>query len=206
MDPEAHTLYLKSLYQLRKRTPEGLRQAQLLLDQAVERDPEQAALHAGLADAWALIGAYSVLPPADSFPRAIAAARRALELDENLAEARAALALCTFLYEWKWDEAEAEFRRATSGITDELRALYDRGYAADAKAFDAIGYREAARAIRGELATDELAGEIAKATRAYAKRQLVWLRGQHDTVAVDSADHEHAVELAARFFEGVANR
>jgi Tfp pilus assembly protein PilF len=122
MDPQAHTLYLKGLYQLKKRTKDGLREAQLLFDQAVERDPEQAVLHAGLADAWALIGAYSVLPPGDSFPRAIAAARRALELDGTLADARAALALCTFLYEWKWDEAEAEFRRVTESQPGHAKA------------------------------------------------------------------------------------
>jgi tetratricopeptide (TPR) repeat protein len=65
-----------------------------------------------LAETWALIGAYSILPPADSFPRAIAAARNALERDDSLAEARTTLALCLFLHEWQWAAAEAEFRRA----------------------------------------------------------------------------------------------
>jgi serine/threonine protein kinase/tetratricopeptide (TPR) repeat protein len=110
--PEAHTLYLKGRYQLNKRTPDGLRQAQLLFDQALELDPEDAVLHAALAETWALIGAYSILPPRDSFPRAIAAARNALERDESLAEARTTLALCLFLYEWNWTAAEAEFLRA----------------------------------------------------------------------------------------------
>lgn len=113
MDPTAHTLYLKGRYQLTKRTKESLREAQILFEQALEHDPQQAVLHGGLAEAWALIGAYSVRSPADSFPKAIAAARRALEMDENLAEARAALALCLFLYEWDWDAAESEFRRVT---------------------------------------------------------------------------------------------
>jgi serine/threonine-protein kinase len=112
MAPEAHTLYLKARYQLNKRTPDGLRQAQLLYDQSLERDPDNAVLHAGLAETWALIGAYSILPPRDSFPRAIAAARNALERDESLAEARTTLALCLFLYEWNWRAAEAEFLRA----------------------------------------------------------------------------------------------
>ncbi len=113
MDPTAHTLYLKGKYQLTKRTKDSLREAQLLFEQALEHDPQQAVLHGGLAEAWALIGAYSVRSPADSFPRAIAAARRALEMDENLAEARAVLALCLFLYEWDWGAAESEFRRVT---------------------------------------------------------------------------------------------
>jgi eukaryotic-like serine/threonine-protein kinase len=112
LSPEAHTLYLKGRHQLNKRTPEGLRQAQLLFDQALGLDPDNALLHAGLAETWALIGAYSILPPRDSFPRAIAAARNALERDQTMAEARTALALCLFLYEWNWTAAEAEFLRA----------------------------------------------------------------------------------------------
>ncbi|HQZ15849.1 MAG TPA: protein kinase [Vicinamibacteria bacterium] len=112
MDPGARNLYLKGRYQLNKRTPEGLRQARGLFDQALERDPDHPLLHAGLAETWALIGAYGVLPPADTFPKAIAAARQALERDENLAEARTTLALCLFLFEWRWAAAEAEFRRA----------------------------------------------------------------------------------------------
>lgn len=112
LTPAAHTLYLKGRYQLNKRTPDGLRQAQMLFDQALELDPDSALLHAGLAETWALIGAYSILPPRDSFPRAIAAARNALGRDENMAEARTTLALCLFLYEWNWAAAEAEFLRA----------------------------------------------------------------------------------------------
>jgi len=157
MDPEAHTLYLKGRYQLNKRTPEGFRQAQVLFDQAVGRDPEQAVLHAGLAEAWALVGAYSVLPPADSFPRAIAAARHALELDENLAEARVVLALCTFLYEWKWDEAEAEFRRAT-----EARPGYATGHHWYAEYLMARGRTdEAVAALRRARELDPLSLVIA---------------------------------------------
>jgi len=113
MDPAAHTLYLKGRYQLTKRTKDGLREAQTLFEEAVKRDPGQAVLHAGLAEAWALIGAYSVRPPVDSFPLAMTAARKALGLDENVADARAVLALCMFLYEWNWNAAETEFRRVT---------------------------------------------------------------------------------------------
>lgn len=164
MDPEAHTLYLKGRYQLNKRTPQSFRQAQVLFDQALERDPEQAVLHAGLADAWALIGAYSVLPPADSFPRAIAAARHALELDENLAEARAALALCTFLYEWKWDAAEAAFQLAT-----ESRPGYATGHHWYAEYLMARGRTdEALAALRRAKELDPLSLVIAVDTgRAY---------------------------------------
>ncbi len=112
MDPGARTLYLKGRYQLNKRTPEGLREARGLFDRALGLDPDNALLYASLAETWALTGAYGLLPPSDTFPRAIAAARQALERDEGLADARATLALCLFLHEWRWVAAEAEFRRA----------------------------------------------------------------------------------------------
>ena len=123
MDPAARPLYLKARYQLNKRTPEGLRQARALFDQALERDPDHPLLYAGLAETWALIGAYGILPPGDTFPKAIAAARQALDRDQNLAEARTTLALCLFLYEWRWAAAEAEFRRAA-----ESRPGYSRAH------------------------------------------------------------------------------
>lgn len=123
MDQGARNLYLKGRYQLNKRTPEGLRQARGLFDQALERDPDHPLLYAGLAETWALIGAYGVLPPSDTFPRAIAAARQALDRDDSLAEARTTLALCLFLYEWRWAAAEAEFRRAA-----EMRPGYARAH------------------------------------------------------------------------------
>jgi tRNA dimethylallyltransferase len=92
-----------------------------------------------------------------------------------------------------------------AGIQDELRRLYARGYAPSLNAFDAIGYREAAQAIAGEIPEAELANAIAKATRAYAKRQRVWNRRYVDAVPVNMAEPERAVALARNFFDGVAN-
>ena len=66
----------------------------------------------GLADSYALMAAYSVRPPSESMTRARAAALRALELDESLAEAHASLGLVKLLHDWEWDEAERRFRRA----------------------------------------------------------------------------------------------
>jgi len=123
MDPQAHTLYLKGRFQLNKRTSDGLRQARGLLEQALERDPDNPLILAALADAWVLLGAYSILPPTETFPRAIAAARRALERDAGLSEARVTLAFSLFLYEWNWTAAEAEFQRAT-----QMRPGYATGH------------------------------------------------------------------------------
>jgi tetratricopeptide (TPR) repeat protein len=81
---------------------------------AVKLDPEYAPAQAGLASAWALlaIAPFDVLPPHEAMPKAEAAARKSLTLDEGLAEAHAALALVHHHYHWKWKEAEACYRRA----------------------------------------------------------------------------------------------
>ncbi|OFW42699.1 MAG: hypothetical protein A3J29_10435 [Acidobacteria bacterium RIFCSPLOWO2_12_FULL_67_14b] len=70
-----------------------------------------------------MLGAYSILPPSDTFPQAIAAARQALERDGSPAGARVTLAFALFLFEWKWDAAEAEFTRAT-----QMRPGYATGH------------------------------------------------------------------------------
>jgi tRNA dimethylallyltransferase len=85
-----------------------------------------------------------------------------------------------------------------SGLLDEVRAL-GRRYDLDLKAFSAIGYREARACLRGELAEDDLFATIARATRAYAKRQRIWLRGQMSTVEVSTADTLRAMGMAGEF-------
>ena len=85
-----------------------------------------------------------------------------------------------------------------AGILAEVRLLGAR-YDLEAKAFSAIGYREARDCLRGRLSERDLAGAISRATRAYAKRQRVWLRGQMSTVAVDADDVEGALARARDF-------
>jgi tRNA dimethylallyltransferase len=92
-----------------------------------------------------------------------------------------------------------------AGIVEELESLRGR-YPHDAKAFDAIGYREAARCLDGALARAGLADAIGAATRAYAKRQRVWLRRQEGALAIAPDAHDAAVARAAAFLDGVANR
>jgi eukaryotic-like serine/threonine-protein kinase len=111
-DPEAYRLYLKGRYHWNKRTGEGFRKGIEYFEQASARDPTYALPQVGLADSFALMAAYSVRPPSESMTRARAAAQRALELDESLAEAHASLALVKLLHDWEWDEAERRFRRA----------------------------------------------------------------------------------------------
>jgi tRNA dimethylallyltransferase len=85
-----------------------------------------------------------------------------------------------------------------AGILEEVRRL-GITYDLESKAFSAIGYREARDCLRGRLPAEELGRAIAAATRAYAKRQRVWLRGQMSTMPIDAEDVEVALAMAERF-------
>jgi tRNA dimethylallyltransferase len=86
-----------------------------------------------------------------------------------------------------------------AGIVDELAALHRR-YPANTRAFDAIGYRQAADCLAGRLAPDHLADAISVATVQYAKRQRTWLRGQLETTQVAAGSDSAALRLAGDFF------
>jgi TolB-like protein/Tfp pilus assembly protein PilF len=109
---EAYDLYLKGQYFWNKRTMEGFQRAIDYFQQAIVKDPSYARAYAGLADSYVLISGYSGVPQAEFMPKARAAALRALELDDNLPEAHAALALIVQNYDWDWQTAGKEFRRA----------------------------------------------------------------------------------------------
>ncbi|HZE71511.1 MAG TPA: winged helix-turn-helix domain-containing protein [Pyrinomonadaceae bacterium] len=109
---EAYDLYLKGQYFFNQRNVAGFKQAIDYFQQATTKDPSYARAYAGLADCYALLGGYSELSQPDFMPKARAAARRAVELDGNLPEAHTALALIVQNYDWDWQTAENEFRRA----------------------------------------------------------------------------------------------
>jgi TolB-like protein/DNA-binding winged helix-turn-helix (wHTH) protein/Tfp pilus assembly protein PilF len=109
---QAYDLYLKGRYFWNKRTAQGLQQAIEYFQQAVNEDPEYARAYAGLAESYALMGGYTGLPAKEFIPKARAAARRALEIDEQLPEAHTALAVIAQNYDWDWATAEREYRRA----------------------------------------------------------------------------------------------
>ena len=109
---EAYDLYLKGRYFWNKRTPEGFRQAADYFQQAIDKDPNYGRAYAGLADTFSLMSTWYIGPQSQMIPKARAAALRALELEENLAEAHASLALIKENYDYDWREAEKEFRRA----------------------------------------------------------------------------------------------
>ena len=111
---EAYDLYLKGRYYWNKRTAQGFQQAVECFTQAVAKDPTYARAYAGLADSYALMSAYYVAPPSEVMPKARAAALKALELDEKLADAHVSLALIAQNYDWDWQTSEKEFLRAIS--------------------------------------------------------------------------------------------
>jgi TolB-like protein/DNA-binding winged helix-turn-helix (wHTH) protein/tetratricopeptide (TPR) repeat protein len=114
VDPDAYEAYLKGRYFWNKRTGEGLRTAIDYFRRAITIDPSYAEAYAGLADSYAVAGdwKYGVLPPLDAFPKATAAAAKALVLDASLGEAHASLAYALDLYGWDWDGAETEYKQA----------------------------------------------------------------------------------------------
>jgi TolB-like protein/Tfp pilus assembly protein PilF len=120
---EAYDLYLKGRYFWNKRTTQGFRQAIEYFQQAIAKDPTYARAYAGLADSYALMSGYSLAPQKEFMPKARAAALKALEMDESLAEAHTSLAVIAQDYDWDWQTAEKEYRRAI-----ELNPNYATGH------------------------------------------------------------------------------
>jgi TolB-like protein/Tfp pilus assembly protein PilF/predicted Ser/Thr protein kinase len=123
IDPEAHQAYLKGRYYWNKRTEEGIRKAISYFQQAVNKDPNYALAYAGLADSYLVLGVYSSAPWQETYRQAKAAATKALEIDDNLAEAHAALAVIRAGEQWDLRGALTEFARAI-----ELNPNYATGH------------------------------------------------------------------------------
>ncbi len=112
LNVECYNLCLQARFHARSRTSSGLRKSLECYERAIEKDPDSSPAHAGLADTYSLLADYGVMHPKEVMPRAEAAAQTALELDPNSAEASSALAYIRSLFDWKWQEAEALYRRA----------------------------------------------------------------------------------------------
>jgi tetratricopeptide (TPR) repeat protein len=109
---EAQELYLKGEYHWTKRTPEDLNKAVDYFTQSIVKDPSYAQAYVGLADCYNLLREFSVMPPEEAYPRALAAAQKAVELDDTSAGAHNSLAFATFYWNWDSVTAEREFKRA----------------------------------------------------------------------------------------------
>lgn len=112
VDSAAYQLYLQGRYEWNKRTLAGMQQSIDYFQQAIQKDARYALAYAGLADAYALLADYNVLPAKEVGPRVKTAASKAIELDDALAEAHTSLAWVKFVHDWDWPGAEKEFKRA----------------------------------------------------------------------------------------------
>jgi serine/threonine protein kinase/tetratricopeptide (TPR) repeat protein len=155
-NPEAYQLYLKGRYHASQSTAAGLKKSIEYFEQAIDKDPAYALAYAGLADSYSGLGGdWLYLPPTDSFPKAKAAAMKALELDDTLAEAHAALAYGK-LFDWDWVGAEREFKRAIE--LNPNSALSHQRYAESLKM--RMRFNEAMTEAKRALELDPLSPEI----------------------------------------------
>jgi TolB-like protein/Tfp pilus assembly protein PilF len=109
---EAYDLYLKGRYHWNRRMPEALKKAMSHFEQVIRKDPDYALAYAGLADCYSMLAQVYALPSKEAFPKTKAMAKKALELDETLAEAHTSLAFALGCFDWDWAGAEREFKRA----------------------------------------------------------------------------------------------
>ena len=110
--PEAHEDYLKGRYYFNQRTRGALDKSIEFFQQAIVRDPDYAAAYSGLADTYAMLGFRGHVPSKDALTRAKAAALKAIELDDTLAEPHVSLAFIAETHEWDWATAQREYKRA----------------------------------------------------------------------------------------------
>ncbi|MGH9779106.1 MAG: protein kinase domain-containing protein, partial [Candidatus Acidiferrales bacterium] len=109
VNPQAYEAYLKGRFYWNKRSPAGLLKGMEYFNQAIEHDPQDALAYSGLADSYTQLAYRGQLSSDDAYPRAKAAATKALEINSTLAEAHASLGFIYFNYEWDWPGAEKEF-------------------------------------------------------------------------------------------------
>jgi len=166
---EAYQLYLQGRYQWNKRSLEGMQQSIDFFQQAIARDPQFALAHAGLADAYALLSDYHVLPAREVMPRAKDAAMKALQIDDSLAEAHASLAWAKLTHDWAWPDAEREFKRSI-----ELKPNYASAHQWYGEYLTMMGrFKEAPEEFKRALAVEPLSPVIhsALASSLYFSRQ-----------------------------------
>jgi TolB-like protein/Tfp pilus assembly protein PilF len=141
-DAEAYRLYLKGRYHWNKRNPEDLQKAVDYFQQALNRDPVYPLAYAGLADTYAYLSFFHVVPPRQAMPKAKAAAVKALEIDDHLAEAHVSLGYVSFTYDGDWSAAGKHFEQALA-----LNPIYSGAHTFYAFYLNSLGRSEEALAV-----------------------------------------------------------
>lgn len=155
-NPEAHHAYVRGRYAWNKRTMEDLRDSIRHFNDAIAQDPNYALAYAGLADSYSLLADYRGAPGEQSYERAREAARKALTIDDELAEAHTSLAYVSMYRDWDWEGAETGYRRAI-----QLNPNYATAHQWYSEYLAAMGrFDEALAAIRRAKEIDPLAPVI----------------------------------------------
>jgi serine/threonine-protein kinase len=166
---EAYGLYLKGRYEWNKQTLDGMQTGIEFFQQAIKKDPRYALAYAGLADSYALLADYNVLPAKEVMPRAKTAAMKALEIDDAIPEAHASLGWAKLTLDWDWPGAEKEFKRSL-----ELNPNYATAHEWYAEYLTTAGRGDEARASMKraqELEPASLPISVALASTFYYTRQ-----------------------------------
>jgi len=187
---EAYNLYLKGRHLLRELTKETLQKGIECLQKAIEIDPNYAMVYIGIASYYNNLGFYHFLPPKASFPKAKEAAEKALEIDDSLAEAHAALGFFKMLYEWDWEGAEMEYKRAI-----ELNPGYATGHNLYAHYLMIMGRSEEA------TAENRHAQELNPLSRnvGLMRANILWGARQYDQ---SIAEFKKLLEMSPSFYVG----
>ena len=168
---EAYELYLRGRYHWNKRLKEDLLTSIEHYERAIEIDPEFALAYAGLAATHTVLGDLAFVRSVEAYPAARAAALKAIELDPNLADAHATLAMVTFEFDWKWEEADRAFGRAI-----ELNPNYATGHQWYAEYLSAMGrFEDALREIDIALELDPMSLIV-----NHVKGQVFYLADRYD--------------------------
>lgn len=184
-DAEAYRLYLKGRYHWNKRSPEDVKRAIEYFQRALNRDPVYALAYAGLADTYAYLSFFYAVAPRQAMPKAKAAATKALEIDDHLAEAYVSLGYVSFTYDGDWSAAGKYFEQALA-----LNPAYSGAHTFYAFYLSSLGRSEEALAVaKRALDLDPASPAVSHslAVQFYLARQFDQAIEQaHNTLEMDA--------------------
>jgi TolB-like protein/Tfp pilus assembly protein PilF len=186
-DPEAYRLYLKGRYHWNKRSADGFQKAVEYFRQALDKDPAYTLAYAGLADTYAYLPFFHVVPPREAMPKAKTAAAKAVEIDDHLAEPHVSLGYVSFTYDGDWSAAGKHFEQALA-----LNPAYTGAHTFYAFYLSSLGRSEEALAV-AKRAVDR---DPASPAVSHSLAVQLYLARQFDQ-AIEQA--HNTLEMDARF-------